>query len=228
MAEIVRLRSPFRLPGPRDRLAIIGRTGSGKTHFASWVLSHANWPTHPWIVVDYKKDDILAGLPAEEIRVDERRLPRHGGLYVVHPGPQDAEKIDGLLWKIWRQGHTGLYVDEGHILPDSESLQAILTQGRSKSIPAIILTQRPKWVNRFVFSEADAYSVFHLNDRRDQLTVQEFTPIDMKKIKLEPHHSFYYRIADNQLFRMNPVPGRADILQTFNDRNPARTKARMI
>lgn len=228
MAEIISLNARrFRLPGPRDRLAIIGRTGSGKTHFASWVLAHANWPIRPWIVVDYKHDDILRELPTEEIRVDAKRLPRHPGIYVTHPGPKDDDHVESLLWKLWEKGSTGLYVDEGHILPDAGGLQAILTQGRSKSIPTIILTQRPKWLNRFVFSESGYFALFHLNDKRDRLTVGEFLPEEAKSPR-PARHSWYYDVENHALFALKPVPDRAHVLDIFDRRDPNRTKVRMV
>jgi DNA helicase HerA-like ATPase len=225
-------RPRFYWPGPQDRLAIIGRTGSGKTHLACCVLSQANWPSRPWVIIDYKRDELLAALPRiEEIGITPpkigRWLPRQPGLYVVHPPPDSDEKVEALLMRLWARGHSGLYVDEGHMLPDSGGLKAILTQGRSKHLQTIILTQRPKWVNRFVFSEASAFSIFHLNDKRDRQTVQEVAPVDLSQ-PLEPRHSYYYRVEDNALFRMNPVPGRDDILQIFDDRQPARQKRRMI
>lgn len=227
MADVIPFRSPFRLPGPRDRLAVIGRTGSGKTHMAAWVLSLANWDKRPFVVIDYKRDDLLAELPAEEIDVRAKRIPRWPGLYIVHPPPRSEDDVEELMWRVWRRGNTGLYIDEGHMLPDRHALQAILSQGRSKSIQAIVLTQRPKWVSRFVFSEADAFSVFHLNDRRDRSTVQEVAPVDLSQ-PLERHHSYWYRVSDDQLYKLNPVPGRAAILNLFADRNPAHTKARML
>jgi DNA helicase HerA-like ATPase len=228
MADILPFPRKFRLPGPRDRLAVIGRTGSGKTHFAVWALSLANWPLRPWVIVDYKHDDLIKMLPGlEEIDVSPRRLPRHPGLYVVHPRPDDDEKVERLLMRIWERGHTGVYIDEGHILPEKGGLKTILTQGRSKFIPAIVLTQRPKWVSRFVFSEADAFAIFHLNDKRDKSTVQEMVPVDLG-VPLPHRHSWYYRVDDDELFHMLPVPGRAEVLDTFHARQPDNTKRRMI
>src|SRR5215469_2654678 len=146
MADVIPF--PRTIPGHDERLAVIGRTGSGKTHFAVWALSKANWPTRPWIIVDYKRDDLIGELPGvEEISLTPRRMPRHPGLYVVHPRPDSDDAVETFLMRIWERGHTGIYIDEGHILPERGGLQAILTQGRSKKIPAIVLTQRPKWVS---------------------------------------------------------------------------------
>lgn len=226
MAEVVPFRAPFRLPGPEDRLTVVGRTGSGKTHLAAWVLSLADWNRRPWVIVDYKRDKLLRELPADELALKDR-IPRHAGLYIVRPPPETDDEVEALLWRVWNRGRCGLYIDEGHMCPDRGGLKAIQSQGRSKEIQTIVLTQRPKWVSRFVFSEAEAISAFHLNDRRDRATVREISPIDLDQ-RLEPYHSYYYRVGDNQLFKMNPVPPRDHILNTFSDRNPARTKARML
>lgn len=199
----------------------MGRTGSGKTHFGTWALSRQNWPHIPWTIVDYKRDELIGALPAEEIRVTSR-APRHPGLYVVRPRPDEADEVEALLWRIWERGRGGLWVDEAHILPDGGGLQAILTQGRSKGIPAIIVTQRPVHVSRFVFSEADFISSFHLNDKRDRQTVQAFMPVDLVRQRLPEQHSWYYDVARDRLARMLPVPPAGEILDTFDARSPRR------
>jgi hypothetical protein len=215
------------LPGPRDRLAVIGRTGSGKTHFGLWALSLANWDKVPWVVADYKGDDLIKQIPRlEEIKVTGA-APRHPGLYVVRPTPLEGADVEALLWRIWKRGRTGVFVDEAHILPDKGGLQAILTQGRSKGIPAIVLTQRPSWVSRFVFSEADYYSVFHLNDQRDRKTVAAFVPVDIER-PLPPRNSWYHDVSANRAYRMTPAPPRAAILETFRERGGNQTRWKRI
>jgi hypothetical protein len=219
---------PFRLPGARDRLAVLGRTGSGKTHFAAWSLSHGNWDRVPWIVIDYKYDPLIAQIPQlEEIKLSAT-IPKAPGLYVVHPLPSQTEQTEALLWRIWKKGHTGLWVDEGHILPDKGSLQALLSQGRSKAIPVIILSQRPVWLNRFVLSEAGFFSVFSMNDKRDRQTIQSFLPgLDLEQ-KLPVRHSYYYDVANDRAFLMKPVPDKDDILNRFVDRNPRHSRMRLV
>lgn len=215
------------LPGRRDRLSIMGRTGSGKTHFGVWALSKQNWPSVPWVIIDYKHDELIADLPAEEIRVTSK-LPRKPGLYLVHPRPDEDSAVENLLWRIWEKGRTGVFVDEAHILPDAGGLQAILTQGRSKNIPAIIVSQRPVRVNRFVFSEADFLSTFHLNDKRDRKTVAEFLPADLERSPLPARHSWYYEVARDRMWRMRPAPNAAEILDTFDARRPDRVRHRKV
>lgn len=216
------------LPGPEDRVSIMGRTGSGKTHMACWLLSHAPWPSKPCYVIDYKHDGLIDEIPGrEEVDIGTRRLPRQGGIYLFRPRPNQEAEVEALIWKIWDRGRSILYVDEGHMLPDKGALKSVLTQGRSKGIAAIVLTQRPSWVNRFVFSEADFYSVFHMNDKRDRSTIQSFVPADLSS-PLPARHSWYYDVGKNSLYHMLPVQDRDEILDRFASRHPRRLKKGFI
>lgn len=210
----------IRLPTNQQRLVGMGRTGSGKTQFGAWVLSEAPFDKQPYVIVDYKGDDLLADLPrVHEIGLNE--YPKHPGLYYVHPTPSDNDNVEEWLWGVWKRENIGLYFDEAYSLPNPTAggaFQAILTQGRSKHIPAIILTQRPNWISRFVFSEADYYAVFHLNDKRDKLTVQQFMPEDTLKERLPDYHSYYYDVKRDKLFILQPVPKASVIKERFEER----------
>lgn len=219
-----RLKARPHLPGPKDRISIMGRTGSGKTHFACWVLSHSAWTSKPCYVIDYKRDELINDIPgAEKVDLAPRRLPRQGGIYLFHPKPSQETEVEALIWRIWERGNALLYIDEGHMLPDKGAMKSVLTQGRSKGIGAIVLTQRPSWVNRFVFSEADYYSVFHMNDKRDRSTIQSFVPANLSE-PLPARHSWYYEVGRNSLFHMLPVEPRERILDRFDARHPRRPK----
>lgn len=216
----------FRLPGARDRLAVVGRTGSGKTHLSVWALSLANWPVRPWVIVDYKRDELIRDIPGLEPIELNARIPKHAGIYQIRPRPDQSDAVEDFLMRLWERGRTGLYVDEAHILPDRGGLQTVLTQGRSKSIPAVVVTQRPVLVSRFTFSEADYMSIFHLNDRRDRQTVGTFLPVDIER-PLPERHSWYFDVAQNRAFRMLPVPDRDEVLDIF-DRRMQRTRWRKL
>jgi hypothetical protein len=57
---------------------------------------------------------------------------------------------------VWAQENTGIYIDEGYMLGvRNPALNACLTQGRSKRIEMMILSQRPVWMSKFVFSESN-------------------------------------------------------------------------
>lgn len=216
----------FRLPNNTQRLAIIGRTGSGKTQFGTWVLSQCPFDRQPYIVIDYKGDELIASV--DRIReIGLKEVPKTPGLYVVRPLPSEQEAVENWLWKVWGQERIGLYVDEGYALPDkSQAFQAILTQGRSKRLPVICLTQRPTWVSRFVFSEADFYACFQLNDHRDKLTIQSFTPKDRMNLaeRLPDYHAYWYDVGRDNVFVIQPVPSAENIAELIDSKLTPRKR----
>lgn len=212
----------MRLPNDTQRLAIVGRTGSGKTQAASWHLSRRALNEIPWIVYDFKGDHLLSEIPyAQEI--DTKFTPKKSGLYIVRPLPDDTEAVASQMWALWQKERAGIYVDEGYMVGDSPAFRAVLTQGRSKHLPMIVLSQRPAWITRFLFSEADFYQVFHLNDKRDQKTIEAFVPIKMEQ-RLPEYHSYYYDVSNDRVNVLTPVPSREDILKTFEEKLSIRRK----
>lgn len=209
--------SEFRMPNLTQRVTVIGRTGSGKTRFGVWLLSHADFAKQPFVIVDYKGDDLIGGIEkAREIGFND--IPKHPGIYVIRPLPHEVAEMENWLWKVWQRERIGLYVDEGYMIAQrSPAFQAILTQGRSKRLPLICLTQRPTQCSRFIFSEADFYAVFHLNDKRDNDIVQAFTPKDRMdlKIRLPDYHSRWYDVGRDSVALIKPVPNDEEILDRF-------------
>lgn len=205
----------FRFPSDSQRVTTLGRTGSGKTLASAWQLSHRSISLMPWIIVDFKQDRALNQLGAREIAVGT--LPRQPGLYIVHPLPDDKSAVEDMLWRIWEKGKTGLLFDEGYMVTGMPAFRAILTQGRSKRIPAIINSQRPVWLDRFVFSESEFFQVFWLQDARDRKTVQAFMPFDVNE-RLPEYHSTWYDVVRDRVIRLAPVPSEADIVRDFRAR----------
>jgi len=202
----------FRLPRDDQRVAIMGRTGSGKTVFGAWLLAKSNFMKVPRVIVDYKGDALLNSIDRIE-EVGFNTVPKRGGLYIIRPLIHDADAMEAWLWKVWERENIGLYFDEAFMLPNSGhqrrgALQAILTQGRSKTIPVISLVQRPSQISLFVFSEADYYAVFHLNRWQDKKTVQDLAEqLDPKRLeKLKEYHSHWYDVGKDKLFSMLPAP----------------------
>lgn len=221
------MENNVRLPGYTDRVAVIGRTGSGKTQFGTWLLGRMPFDRMPYVMLDFKGDDLIGSIDrAREIGLNE--VPKQPGLYVVRPMMNEAEAVENWLWKLYERENVGLYIDEGYAVPKgSDAFTAILTRGRSKRIPCICLTQRPSWISRFVFSEANYYTVFHLNDKRDQQTVQAFLPKDRASIdqRLPEYHSYYYDVGRDDAVIMGPVPKADVIVDDINSRlQPKRRK----
>lgn len=205
-----------RLPSGKQRVTVIGRTGTGKTVAGLWHLSNYNLKTKPWVIFNFKNEQHIDDIPnARHIDLDYVPKKKDSGIFILNPTPQDSRKpkageqspVEEYLWKIWSREDCGIFCDEGYMMGDNLGFSSNLTQGRSKKIPMIVCAQRPSWLSRFVFSEADFFQVFDLNDKRDKATIEGFTPLDYSTDpQLEEHQSWYYDVGKNKLHKFNPVP----------------------
>jgi hypothetical protein len=206
------------LPNDRQRLTIVGATGSGKTQAAMWHLSMRAFDQMPWIIYDYKNDEMINELQGTQTLTLDQPIPNHPGVYIVHPTPDEFDAVERHMWAIWSHERVGVYVDEGYMVSDgakvNKGFRAILTQGRSKHIPLIVLSQRPVWMDRFVFSESEYFQIFRLQSVKDQRTVGEFIPFDISQ-RLPEFQSYYYDVPQNRIVILGAVPDRDTILDTF-------------
>lgn len=208
----------FHLPKPSQHIAIIGRNGSGKSHAALWHLSKRNFDVMPYVIFDFKGDELVNSI-ARARHIDLGEMPKRPGIYVVHPTPYDTENgaVDAFLWRMYARENIGGWIDESYMLQRSKPFETLLVQGRSKHIPLTILTQRPVWVSRYIFSEASFFQVFTLIDRRDKQTVEAIIPVDLDS-RLADYHSWYYDVQRDELFVMEPVPAAGEILTRIDAR----------
>jgi len=207
----------MRLPDSSQRLAIVGATGSGKTQAAIWHLSMRDYMQRPWIVYNWKTDKSIDGIPGHfDIGLEE--LPKYPGVYVVHPHPNNEEEVERQMWAIWERGGIGVYVDEGYMVGNNNpAFRSLLTQGRSREIPIITLSQRPVWMDRFVFSESEFFQVFRLQHKKDRQSVEQFVPANLSR-RLPEYHSYYYDVGDDKMTVLRPVPDIDHIYSGFDAR----------
>ena len=211
---------PIRLPGPTHRIAIVGRTGSGKTQAAVWHLSNADFDRRPWVIVDYKDDDLINSIErAQVIGYDE--MPDVPGIYILKVLPGEEKQLSDWFQDAWSMEDIGIYIDEGYMVDRNDRwFNACLTQGRSRHIPMIVLSQRPVWLSRFVFSEADFFQVFDLTHKKDLEKVREYIRDDegLMDRPLEQYHSFYYDVGQRRLETFRPVPDGEELLSRIDGR----------
>lgn len=209
-------------PNSKQRISIYGHTGCGKSQQAVHYLSEAAIETMPWVVIDYKGDELINQIPyAQDIGFND--TPTKPGVYILHPHPGQDDQVENFLWGVYSRERTGIYTDEGFMLPKMpqyKAFSAILVQGRSKHIPMITLTQKPRYVPMHALSEADYHSVFYLSDNKDRQRVQEFTGFTAKEldVHLPDYHSLIYRVKDRAKFLLKPVPQADSLLETFSRR----------
>lgn len=215
----------FRLPRNDEHTAIVGRNGTGKTVGGVWILSEQDFKKHRWIITDYKREEIFNKI--RNIREIGFEIPKKPGLYVIRLRKDLDEETERWLWKIYDKGKTGLFVDEGYMIPGQErgAFQAILTQGRSKRIPVITLSQRPVRVPLFVFSEASHVVSYDLSQQRDKKRLEEIVPDGFSEWvpqefgqRLPPFHARWYNVKQHASYVLKPVPKPDELVQRIDDK----------
>ena len=228
-----------RLPKTSDRTMVIGATGEGKTVAALYLLSYQPFHDIPYIIIDYKRDALIAEieLMGAEVIYDNRRdegkdypePPTEPGLYIIRPDPDHKEQVDTFLKAIWRNGNTGLFCDEAFMIPQKrpfKAYDALLTQGRSLNCPMIMLYQRPVDMSQYATSQAEFWMVFNLRKPEDIEKAGEYVgeakgPSGEKvtvKTKLPRYYWLWYDVAEDDCSLMQPVPAPQIVLETFAQR----------
>jgi hypothetical protein len=212
----------MRLPGPENRTFIVGKTGSGKTRFATWLHAKTSqFKARPYVIIDTKREKLFSQIErAEEIRINE--VPKHPGLYIMRPFQMDPA-LEPWFMKVLDRENIGLYIDEGFmvpgIFPRYRGLNGILTQGRSKKIPAIILSQRPANVTTYAVSEADFIAAFKLQRPEDMDKVEAYLPneplFDLRR-RLPNYHCRWYDVARDEGAILSPCPLDDEILNIYD------------
>lgn len=225
----------MRYPDATKRTVVLGRTGSGKTVFSVALLAKQNWNEMPWVIIDYKGDELIGKLQdhfPKHVREHDvsKAPPSKPGLHIVRPIPdRDDDALEAFLWAMWEQQNNGLFKDEGYMIPTkSVAMKAILTQGRSRRVPVIALYQRPVYMNRFAVAQADFFAVFDQNDERDLQTTAQFvkpaTMPDGSKVtvfsELPRYWSLWYDVGEGQTTVLRPAPPEPEILEAFARRMP--------
>lgn len=207
-----------------QRGIMIGQTGSGKTIGAIFQLQNA--PFDHVIVLDTKGEPAFNKLAREGESIDfynscasfVRAWKRKdvANYCVVRPAPDemvDLDYMDSVLLDVYNTRKPCLvYVDEAyqwHINGRAgPGLVGLLTRGRSLGISTLLSTQRPAWISRFCFSEAQKFYVYKLSDFRDVKTISEHIP-DINKYYIAKRFYFWYfdNAEDmNKAIFYQPVP----------------------
>lgn len=206
----------FTLPRDDEHTAVVGRNGTGKTMLGAFLLAKQDLTKKTWLVLDYKGEEIFGALERARI-IGFNDVPQEPGLFILKSRPDLETQTENWLWRIWEREGAGLMVDEAYMLPSylskNGAFQAILTQGRSKRIPVLTLTQRPVRVSPFAFSEASHVAVFDLNAKADRRTVEDRTgegfmswlPPDFPD-GLPKYHARWYAVKSNTPYVVRPVP----------------------
>lgn len=215
----------MQLPDDTQRHLVIGRTGSGKSQFATHTLSMRSITDMPWVLCNFKDDEILNALPS--IELDTMKLPKKmlPGLYMVRPDVDDWDGMEQLMKDMWSRTHMGLYIDEALPIssPRHPAFRRILTQGRSRRVPVIAATQRPVDLDRYAFSESEFMNVFAMSDDREAEKIKDMTGIELNMSILpslpdELPYSYSIDRIRRKVTMTPPAPQFDEIVDAFHRR----------
>lgn len=203
-------------PDNGERVVIAGRTGSGKSTLCCYLLKRS---PQTWLILNPKHTAAFKSLPDVVVltKFDERQVTkeqaRHKYVLLNLSGHQaTADYMDEII--SWAHGsfrNIGLCADELYTLHSGsgkagQGLTGWLTRGRELRQSFIGLTQRPVWISRFCFSEADCIIAMDLTIEADRNTFFEHTgQLEFMKRRLA-HSWLCYDVAGDKLVPYGPVP----------------------
>lgn len=178
-----------------EHIFIAGRTGSGKTTLARYLLREvrrlivcdskgtlSNWSTHEW-----GRAARRALMNGQDIRIR------------VVPPVELADTTDfwnDIFLHAYSAGGVRVYVDElGAIMRNAQNaphyFNVILSRGREFHVSACTVTQRPASVPLLALSEASHYFCFRLNLRDDRQRMAQFMGEEVLE-NIKDKYGFWY------------------------------------
>lgn len=213
MAEAV----PLPIIKPGERASIAGRTGSGKSTLANWLAwrSPGKWVIlNPKGTAAYEKLPYLVSVDGLDLEAIIEAIEDDDIRFInVKPdrfesSPQELDDFIGWLHDSYRS--IGLLVDELYTIHENgrpgPGFVAWLTRGRELKQSYIGLTQRPKWISLFSFSEADYMGEFDLQLKGDRLRMEENSGREEMTQRLPVYYWRWYEVIADRLTTFAPVP----------------------
>lgn len=202
-------------PKRDERICILGATGSGKTNFLVYLLSYlAKSQTTRIDILDTKVEPKFEQLPFSEVVENFDDLSKCEALVRIYrPNGKevnDLELLDQYLQWRYENAPNLTVIDEigslGINTKPRMGLQNLLTRGRSRNAALWICSQRPAWVNNFIFTESKRFYVFYLNDEKDRKRVTQFTTPAMEKPAKIEYGFKYYKVGTRSVTEFKGVP----------------------
>lgn len=204
---------PLIKPGKRALAA--GRTGSGKSTWACWMLRRS--PLH-WIILNPKHTAAYKDLPDSTVvnSLDMARIEKalqRNRYVIVNPNSRETnpDSLDDFILALhesWRD--VGLCCDELYSAHKNgvagQGLIGWLTRGRELRQSFLGLTQRPAWLSQFLFSESDYICGMSLQLDKDRKRMVEMTGRDEFSVRVPPRYWLWYNVADEALEYYKPIP----------------------
>lgn len=198
------------------RTVIAGRTGSGKTTLAAYLLlmrSYQHWVIlNPKHTAGYK--DLPGAIVMDGWNADKFDKAIEANRFVVinfRKEETNAEFMDDVVaWLHENYDDIGIAADELYYLHSNgkpgNGLIGLLTRGRERNQTFLGLMQRPAWVSRFCYSESDNIVGMALNLKDDRKRMVEATGHEGFSQTLHKREWLWYTVDADAAVLWGAVP----------------------
>ena len=206
-----------------ERVAFVGKTGSGKTFAAL----HLCRDLRRLVVCDPKGTIDVRKWRLQPYDIGRERNPsvqefaegKAGRFLLRAPirGVTRYETWEEYLGELWEIGRLTLYIDEVYgVQPvgskPGDNLSAFYTRGREREVGTWAATQRPAWVPMFTLSEAEWLFVFRLQLAKDRSRMVEMIGPAVEQRIPDIHGLWLYNaLWDRPLYAPSLNIGPSDI-----------------
>lgn len=204
-----------------DRIAVFGRTGTGKSILAHYMFKSipVRLPTESnpkafWRicvdVTDSVVDDALVFFDPLNIPWDEAASLR----YVPNVETMETD-IDNLYLSAFFHGSVWLWLDEANEVSTAHrtipGLRRVLLQGRKFQVGHCAVTPRPVDINRSIITQSEHLFIFPLTDTDDRTRIAKNIGLDSEEFEdtmaaLPDFAYLWFDVRSGTLFTMPPLP----------------------
>lgn len=204
---------------PGQRALALGRTSSGKTTGAVWLMSRS---PGRWLALNVKYDDLITQT-GPDVDMDVGKVidahKRHR-VIVIHPAVFEQQVLDDFVFELGESRHaTGLLVDELLYLSKGNGqagpgLMGWLSRGRSRQQSFIGASQRPSNITQYAYTESDYFMLYDLKLKKDWQKIYDFTGRSDLERERKKHFFGWYDVGLDKRTEFAPVPYK-DLTRRF-------------
>lgn len=201
---------------PGTRTIIAGKTGCGKTTLAKYLMlmrSVQHWVIfNPKHTVGYRDMPNSVTLHKWDAGKFANAMKNYRFVILNFTlAETNAEFMDSvLLWIHDNYENIGICCDELYYMHDGgdagNGLVALLTRGRERKQTFIGLTQRPRNVSLFCFTESDNIIMMQLNLKDDRKRMMDVSGNESFLTPIAKRHWRWYEVDDDSSVLWGPLP----------------------
>lgn len=181
---------------PNKRYTFIGKTRSGKSFLAWYLLRHfAKDKTRQIIFIDPKHErrQFGDGTLLDWPKLVKKYEPKtHVQVFQTF---QWNTELDNMVDHVLKRGNTIVVLDELGGIADANSvpkgLTRLWTQGGGKGVGSWAMLQRPKRTPQVIKTQTEMFFLFRINSREDRKDLLEYIPDNRVLEERLPLHYFW-------------------------------------